>query len=81
MLIDAFELGVERGDAHIASDLITNIFRGSTRGSAPKNSWILDGIYDFIGYVRTHTTYQSSSIAQLIFSYTVWNTHMASISR
>lgn len=44
-------LGVERGDVHITADLITSLFRASTRGATPKNNWVLDGIYDFIAYV------------------------------
>jgi 3-dehydrosphinganine reductase len=44
-------IGVEKGETHITADLITSLFRASTRGAAPKNNWILDGIYDFIAYV------------------------------
>jgi 3-dehydrosphinganine reductase len=45
------DLGIESGHMHITADLITSLFRASTRGSAPKNNWILDGIYDLIAYV------------------------------
>jgi len=30
---------------------MTGLFRASTRGAAPKNSWVIDGIYDIIAYV------------------------------
>ncbi|KAF8060220.1 oxidoreductase [Lyophyllum atratum] len=45
--------GVENGHAHITGDLITSLFRSSTRGASPKNSWFLDGIYDLIAYIGT----------------------------
>jgi len=45
--------GIERGDTHITADLITSLFRASTRGAAPKNNWVLDGLYDFIAYIGT----------------------------
>ncbi|TFK37303.1 oxidoreductase [Crucibulum laeve] len=45
--------GVESGQAHITGDLITSLFRASTRGASPKNNWILDGVYDAIAYVAT----------------------------
>jgi len=45
--------GIERGETHITADLITSLFRASTRGSAPKNNWILDAIYDFIAFLAT----------------------------
>lgn len=44
-------LGVESGQVHITGDLITALFRSSTRGATPRNSWILDGLYDFAAYV------------------------------
>ncbi|KAI0078392.1 oxidoreductase [Panus rudis PR-1116 ss-1] len=34
--------GVEKGQAHIAADLITNLFRASTKGSAPGNNPLID---------------------------------------
>ena len=52
MIIINYRLGIERGHTHITADPITNLFRASTRGAAPRNNWILDGLYDFIGYVR-----------------------------
>ncbi|KAG6863748.1 hypothetical protein C0991_003500 [Blastosporella zonata] len=45
--------GVESGQAHITGDLITSLFRSSTRGASPRNSWILDGVYDFVAYIAT----------------------------
>ncbi|KAG6908495.1 hypothetical protein DXG01_004429 [Tephrocybe rancida] len=45
--------GVECGQAHITGDLITSLFRSSTRGASLRNSWILDGLYDFAAYIAT----------------------------
>jgi len=45
--------GVEQGHTHITADMITSLFRASTRGATPRNSWILDGIYDFVAYIAT----------------------------
>lgn len=45
--------GIEKGETHITADLITSLFRASTRGSAPKNNWILDAIYDSIAFLAT----------------------------
>ncbi|KAF8974259.1 oxidoreductase [Flammula alnicola] len=45
--------GVEKGQSHIAGDLITNLFRSSTRGATHRNNWILDGLYDFIAFIAT----------------------------
>ncbi|EIW81773.1 oxidoreductase [Coniophora puteana RWD-64-598 SS2] len=43
--------GVESGHAHIAADLITHLFRASTRGSAPMNNVFVDTILDFIALI------------------------------
>jgi len=43
--------GVQNGNFHIASDLIGNMFRSSTRGATPHNNAFLDAIYSFIGWV------------------------------
>ncbi|KAL9710773.1 3-dehydrosphinganine reductase [Leucoagaricus gongylophorus] len=43
--------GVQDGHAHITGDFMTGLFRASTRGAAPKNSWVIDGIYDIIAYI------------------------------
>ncbi|RDB18310.1 3-ketodihydrosphingosine reductase TSC10 [Hypsizygus marmoreus] len=45
--------GVESGQAHITGDLITALFRSSTRGASPRNNWILDGLFDFVAYIAT----------------------------
>jgi len=45
--------GVERGDFHITGDLITSLFRASTRGAAPRTNWLLDGLFDFVAYIAT----------------------------
>jgi len=47
-----FFSGVQKGHFHITADLITSLFRASTRGAAPKNNWAVDGVLDFIAYVR-----------------------------
>lgn len=44
-------LGIQDGHAHITGDFTTGLFRASTRGAAPRNSWCIDGIYDLIAYV------------------------------
>ncbi|KAF8917185.1 oxidoreductase [Mucidula mucida] len=43
--------GLERGDAHISGDLLTNIFRAGTRGAAPKNNWIVDAFLDWVSFM------------------------------
>ncbi|KAG5349988.1 hypothetical protein C0989_000839 [Termitomyces sp. Mn162] len=43
--------GVESGRVHITGDLITSLFRSSTRGAAPHNNWILDGLYDLAAFI------------------------------
>ncbi|EGO03057.1 hypothetical protein SERLA73DRAFT_131545 [Serpula lacrymans var. lacrymans S7.3] len=43
--------GVENGDVHIAGDLITRLFRASTRGSAPRSNSLLDVALDFIALI------------------------------
>ncbi|GLB45727.1 putative oxidoreductase [Lyophyllum shimeji] len=45
--------GVECGQVHITGDLITTLFRSSTRGASPRNNWIMDGLYDFAAYIAT----------------------------
>jgi 3-dehydrosphinganine reductase len=45
--------GVQRGDFHITSDLLGNIFRSSTRGPTPQNNILMDAIYGVIGYVSS----------------------------
>ncbi|KIK01665.1 hypothetical protein K443DRAFT_678203 [Laccaria amethystina LaAM-08-1] len=45
--------GVESGQAHITGDLITSLFRASTRGATPRNNWFLEGIFDMVAYIAT----------------------------
>ncbi|KAJ7454726.1 oxidoreductase [Mycena latifolia] len=40
------ETGVQQGHAHITGDIITSLFRASTRGAAPRHNIFLDTIYD-----------------------------------
>ncbi|KIJ65417.1 hypothetical protein HYDPIDRAFT_130543 [Hydnomerulius pinastri MD-312] len=44
--------GIERGDAHITSDIGTSMFRATTRGLAPRNSVLLDLFLDVFGWIR-----------------------------
>lgn len=46
-----------KGKFHITYDFIGNIFRASTRGSSPGNHSLLDGVYAFIGSVRSFSDY------------------------
>ncbi|KAH8827569.1 hypothetical protein DL96DRAFT_1669054 [Flagelloscypha sp. PMI_526] len=43
--------GVQAHKPQITGDLITNLFRSSTRGGSRHDSWFLDFIYDLIGFV------------------------------
>ncbi|KAG1826562.1 hypothetical protein EV424DRAFT_1390915 [Suillus variegatus] len=43
--------GVEKGHAHIAADLITSLFRASTRGCAPRSNAALDFVLDLVALV------------------------------
>ncbi|KAH7927027.1 NAD(P)-binding protein [Leucogyrophana mollusca] len=43
--------GVENGETQIVGDLITNLFRASTRGAAPRNNVVVDIIYDAIALI------------------------------
>ncbi|KAJ7938221.1 oxidoreductase [Mycena leptocephala] len=38
--------GIQRGYTHITADMITELFRASTRGVAPKHNPLLDIVYD-----------------------------------
>ncbi|PPQ83161.1 hypothetical protein CVT25_005408 [Psilocybe cyanescens] len=44
-------LGVVNGNYHISGDLITDLFCASTRGAAPRNNWLLEGLYDLVAYI------------------------------
>ncbi|KAG1876041.1 hypothetical protein C8R48DRAFT_690544 [Suillus tomentosus] len=43
--------GVEKGHAHITADLITSLFRASTRGCAPRSNAALDFVLDLVALV------------------------------
>ncbi|KAH9899919.1 oxidoreductase [Cubamyces lactineus] len=43
--------GVQKGRFHITVDFIGNVFRASTAGSSPRNSYIMDLFYGLVGYV------------------------------
>ena len=49
--------GLQRGQVHITCDLITSLFSASTRGGTPRNSWLLDGLLDFVAYVCSFLAY------------------------
>jgi len=42
--------GIQKGHAHFAGDLITNLFRVSTRGSAPNHNIIVDTALQMIAW-------------------------------
>ncbi|KAF9256828.1 oxidoreductase [Marasmius fiardii PR-910] len=48
---EALFKGVQNGDFHIATELLGNIFRSSTRGVTPRNNPILDAVYGLIGSI------------------------------
>ena len=52
-LTDLVLVGVEAGHFHITCDLLSNIFRASTRGNTPQSNFILDRVYSFFGFVST----------------------------
>ncbi|KAI0706782.1 oxidoreductase [Cerioporus squamosus] len=43
--------GVRSGKFHITVDFIGNVFRASTAGSSPRNSYALDWVFGLIGYI------------------------------
>ncbi|KAF7332738.1 3-ketodihydrosphingosine reductase TSC10 [Mycena kentingensis (nom. inval.)] len=43
--------GVQRGDAHIASDFAGEMFRASTRGLAPRRGWLRDAFLDCVAFI------------------------------
>jgi len=45
--------GVENGDVHITADLLTSLFRASTRGAAYRSNWLLDALFDLIAFIGT----------------------------
>lgn len=50
-------LGIVNGHAHITGDLITALFSASTRGAVRRHNWFLEGLYDFIAYVRQEPSF------------------------
>lgn len=43
--------GVENGDFHITADLITSLFRASTRGCSPRGNTLFDIVLDVVAWV------------------------------
>ncbi|KAJ3739406.1 oxidoreductase [Lentinula detonsa] len=43
--------GVQRGDFHIAPDMLSNIIRSSTTGATPHHNVLLDVLYALIGWI------------------------------
>jgi len=43
--------GIQEGHAHFAGDLITNLFRVSTRGSAPNHNIFVDTVLQMVAWV------------------------------
>jgi len=50
--ISSTSIGVQKNRAHFTADLITELFRVSTRGSAPNNNIFVDALLNFIAWVR-----------------------------
>ncbi|KAJ6505368.1 hypothetical protein C8R45DRAFT_1181640 [Mycena sanguinolenta] len=46
----SFLRGVQKGQAHVTSDFIADMFRASTRGATPKQNWIKDAVLDMLAY-------------------------------
>ncbi|KAJ3009336.1 hypothetical protein NUW54_g2813 [Trametes sanguinea] len=42
---------VQQGKFHITGDFIGNVFRASSAGSSPRNSYIADLLYGLVGYI------------------------------
>ncbi|KAI6039569.1 hypothetical protein EDC04DRAFT_3006968 [Pisolithus marmoratus] len=43
--------GVQRGDHRITADLITSLFRASTKGSAPRSNAFVDMVLDLVAWI------------------------------
>ncbi|KAJ6577430.1 oxidoreductase [Mycena capillaripes] len=43
--------GIQKGHTHITADMITTLFRASTRGVAPRHNMLLDVVYDLAAMV------------------------------
>ncbi|CDO78039.1 hypothetical protein BN946_scf184724.g3 [Trametes cinnabarina] len=48
---DGIFKGVQNGDFHITTGVISDTFRASTAGSSPRNSYVVDALYAAFGYV------------------------------
>lgn len=46
-----FNEGVRRDEVQITGDLLTSLFRASTRGATPRTNTLLDALYDLIAFV------------------------------
>jgi 3-dehydrosphinganine reductase len=43
--------GVENGEFHITADLITSLFKASTRGSSPRGNVLFETVLDIVAWV------------------------------
>jgi len=57
---DISRAGIQKGHAHFAGDLITNLFRVSTRGSAPNHNIFVDTVLQMIAWVGPRSFCRSS---------------------
>lgn len=73
--------GVQKGLAHITCDLMTSLFRASSRGSTPHSNYIIDGVYDAIAYVRGEVSAYLSALASNEPSAPVCRAHMETLHR
>ena len=72
--------GVENGEFHITADLITSLFKSSTRGCSPRGNAFLDTALDFVALV----SYLSPScpfVCVLMCLALDRSTHLASFGR
>ena len=54
--------GVENGDFHITADLITNLFKASTRGSSPRGNVLFETVLDIAAWVGPLSRLARSSV-------------------
>jgi len=73
--------GVQKGLAHITCDLMTSLFRASSRGSTPHSNYIIDGVYDAIAYVRGEVSAYSSALTSNEPGAPVCCAHMETLHR
>lgn len=57
--------GVENGEFHITADLITSLFKASTRGSSPRGNALFDTVLDFVALV--------GALSRLTRSFVCWS--------